>query len=612
MQLYTPWGRSLDPDHILPAYPRSQLRRTSYMNLNGSWQYAFTSCASHRIPESWTGTILVPFSPETALSGVLRQLQPDEYLWYRRMLPETTRNQSTDRVILHFGAVDQSCVVYVNGQEVATHTGGYLPFSADITDYLHTDLRPDELVVRVRDLSDTSYYARGKQKLKNGGMYYRATSGIWQTVWLEIIPAQHILNLVLEPLIDECAVSIRAVTSDSKPCPIIVDIFSPRMHTVITDEDGEHFDMDLRTTVHGLSDTDLLTTVHDVSDTDSLITIHGLSDTNLLIPVPDVHLWDTEHPWLYNVRIRMGEDTVISYFAMRKIGIEKDEAGIPRICLNHRPLFLRGVLDQGYWPESYYTPPADEAMIFDLTEMKRFGFNMVRKHAKIEPDRWYYHCDRLGLLVWQDIVNGGDAYDDYYVTIRPNLWNWKNTTYKTYDENKTGRGDPQGHEAFRQEMTDTVRMLYNHPSIFSWTLFNEGWGQFETQQCTDLLRSLDSSRPIDAASGWFDQHHGDFKSVHNYFFPFRIYPEHERAFVLSEFGGLPLLLKDHSTCEKLYGYGKKYKDSVSLSGAYHRLNQSMEKYISRGLCATVYTQWTDIEDEVNGIYTWDREVKKME
>ncbi len=588
MQLFTPWGRSLDPDHVLQEYPRNQLRRESYVNLNGYWQYTFTPCTSHLIPENWEGTILVPFSPETALSQVERQLQPDEYLWYSRTLPEIKRHRSTDRILLHFGAVDQSCAVYINGQKVTEHTGGYLPFSADITDHLHTDHEPDQLIVRVQDLSDTSYHARGKQKLNNGGMYYQATSGIWQTVWLEIVPARYIQNLVITPLIDEHAVSIQAVTSDGDSCPLTVEIFAPEIHSDSPDMHKED------------------------ADFDPLITVHGISDEIFKISLADIRLWDTEHPWLYGLRILMQEDQVTGYFAMRKISIEKDENGFPRICLNHEPLFLRGVLDQGYWPESCYTPPADGAIVFDLTEMKRFGFNMVRKHAKIEPDRWYYHCDRLGLLVWQDIVNGGDSYDDFYVTTGPNLRNWKNTFYKTYDDIKTGRMNPKGREAFLQELTDTVHTLYNHPSIFSWTLFNEGWGQFETEQCTHLLRSLDGTRPIDAASGWFDQHQGDFKSVHNYFFPFRIYPEQSRAFVLSEFGGLPLLLKDHSACEKLYGYGRKYRDSSSLTKAYHRLCKKIENYIPKGLCATVYTQWTDIEDEVNGIYTWDREIKKIE
>ncbi len=586
MQLYTRWGHSIKPENVLTEYPREQMKRDSYLNLNGLWDYTVTKDSDKAIPIEWDGQILVPFSPETALSQVKRQLLPSEYLWYHRTLPEVERKNHTDRVLLHFGAVDQMCVVYVNGKAAGEHIGGYVPFSVDITELLRNDSFPNELILRVKDISDSSYYARGKQKLNRGGMYYMATSGIWQTVWMEIVPELYIRDLSILPNIDENSVSIRVIPSSETAAEVSVNLYEP--------------------------ESALGTEPCDAGEQNIVATGIGYADTEIQMTIQNPKLWDTEHPWLYPLRIHLGDDEVISYFALRSIGIEKDSSGLPRICLNHKPIFLRGVLDQGYWPESYYTPPCEEAILFDLTEMKRFGFNMVRKHAKIEPDRWYYHCDRLGLLVWQDIVNGGESYDDWYVTTKPNLWNWKNTKYKTYDTEKTGRRDNEGRKAFKQEMRDTVQFLKNHPSLIAWTLFNEGWGQFELKSCTALLRELDRTRPIDAASGWFDQDEGDFKSVHNYFFPFRIYPESDRAFILSEFGGLPLLLKEHSTCEKLYGYGKRYENTKELSAAYQKLIRKIEKSIPKGLCATVYTQWTDIEDEVNGIYTWDRKVKKIE
>ncbi len=593
-QLYTRWGRDLNTTLPLPEYPREQMRRNSYMNLNGLWDYSITSASQKSCPETWDGTILVPFSPETALSQAGRQLQPEESLWYHRTLPDLSHRRAVDRVLLHFGAVDQSCTVFVNGKIAAGHSGGYLPFSADITALLGNNTHPDELTVQVRDLSDTSYYARGKQRLHRGGMYYMATSGIWQTVWLEIVPEVSVRELYIEPLMDENAVSVRVIPSKMTDLPVTIHIFEPE----IRDNSGVYRERS--------NSPDSIQT-----SPEFLVSLHGTVNQDLIISLPLIRLWDTGHPWLYPMQIRLGEDEIFSYFALRKISIETDKKGLPRICLNHKPVFLRGILDQGYWPESYYTPPSEEAMIFDLTEMKRFGFNMVRKHAKIEPDRWYYHCDRLGLLVWQDIVNGGERYDDFYVTIRPNLQNWKNRIYKTYDVNKTGRSDPRSRKEFQRELTKTVKTLQNHPSIIAWTLFNEGWGQFQTRKCVERLREIDSTRPIDAASGWFDQNEGDFKSVHNYFFPFRMYPESSRPFILSEFGGLPMLLKDHSTCEKLYGYGRKYRGTASLTKAYRRLNEKLERKIPDGLCATVYTQWTDIEDEVNGIYTWDREIKKI-
>jgi beta-galactosidase/beta-glucuronidase len=307
----------------------------------------------------------------------------------------------------------------------------------------------------------------------------------------------------------------------------------------------------------------------------------------------------------------MGEDHASSYFAMRKISVENDGKGIPRICLNHEPVYLRGVLDQGYWPDGIYTPPSEEAILFDLREMKKSGFQMIRKHAKIEPDRWYYHCDRLGLLVWQDIVNGGEAYKSWYVAYAATLMNWLGIRPDRVHPGHVGRLNEAGKEEFCREIAQTAAVLREHPCMFAWTLFNEGWGQFETDRCVRILQKADPEHLIDAASGWFDQRGGDFRSVHFYYLTFRVAAEKKRAFVLSEFGGLPYHIPGHSNGERIYGYGAKSRTKEQLNRKYQKLMKNIERNIPKGLCATVYTQWTDIEDEVNGIYTCDREIRKI-
>ncbi len=625
-QLFTKWGRNIDREAVLPEYPREQLRRENWINLNGVWDYAFTAITGAdeagknekhstgepnsadsvqndnsdkftekvRFPESWEGEILVPFSPETELSGVRRQLKPDEYLWYRRWLHELRfHRKGSGRVLLHFGAVDQSCVVFINGKKAGEHVGGYLPFTLDITELLYdhslgsADVsKVDDIVVRVRDVSETSYHARGKQKLKRGGMFYTAQSGIWQTVWIEEVPDNYISGLEIHPDIETGFVELTVHAPEDLAVRIFVH--APDMYV---DED---------------------TTRMDDSAIMQRVFFTGTSNHMLRMRIPNYRLWTCETPWLYHMDIQMGEDMVTSYFAFRQIDLRKDEKGLPRICLNGKITYLKGVLDQGYWPESLMTPPSDEAMRFDLTEMKKFGFNMVRKHAKIEPDRWYYHCDRLGLLVWQDIVNGGDKYKDWYITYAATGLNWARIHVSDENARLLSRQSEEGKAEFRQEIVATAEALEGHPSVIAWTIFNEAWGQFETEKCTDLLRSVDAERLIDSASGWFDQGCGDFISFHYYYLTFYMKTEPDRAFILSEFGGLPMHLPGHSAQKKIYGYGKRYKNAAELKDGYEELIRRIESHIPDGLCATVYTQWTDIEDEVNGIYTWDREVLKME
>ena len=599
-QLYTRWGRELDPQNVLPEYPRPLLRRSSYTNLNGYWDYAFTR--EFKIPEKYDGQILVPFSPEAVLSGVSRQLMPDEYLWYRRIfiIEGWNGRKSGRRLILHFGAVDQACAVYVNGQRAARHTGGYLPFEADITQLVRDG--ENELIVAVKDLSDTSCHARGKQRLERGGMFYTAQSGIWQTVWMEEVPETYIQTIesVTDP--DAGTVRIRVTAAENNKYE------GTEVKTSGHQEGDRASGLPVQVQIHRPG---LYTDSCEYSGAEEILCrAIGSAGEWIEIAIPDIMLWTCETPYLYFYTVTLGEDQAESYFAMRRFSVEKDEKGIPRICMNGEVQFQNGVLDQGYWPDGLYTAPSDEAMIFDITEMKRCGFNMVRKHIKIEPQRWYWHCDRLGIVVWQDMVNGGEAYRYWFVTYLATVMSWRNIKIKDSHPWLLARRERTGRTEFVREMKETIRLLKGHPSICTWVIFNEGWGQFQTEELTRIAREEDPDRLIDPASGWFDQGGGDLQSVHNYFFRLKVRPEKERAAVLSEIGGHTYREPDHSACEELYGYGA-CRDKEALGRAYRELTKKVKKLIPQGLCASVYTQWTDIEEEINGVYTWDREVRKI-
>ena len=595
-QLYTRWGRALDPAHILPEYPRPLLQRQSYINLNGYWEYAITR--NFRRPKTFDGKILVPFSPESVLSGVGRQLQPDEYLWYRRSLPvDFGKLQAEFRLILHFGAVDQACLVYINGNEVTRHTGGYLPFSVDITQYCQKPGATDEdasakqtetidLLLAVRDLSDTSYHARGKQKLKRGGMFYTAQSGIWQTVWMEYVPAHYVEEVLSVPDLKHRTVQI-TVCSSSR-LPVTVQIRRPALYQ----SDKE-------------SDIEALKAAQE-----TIAEASGHTGQVIRLSLPIIRPWTCDEPYLYYITVTMGEDTVESYFALRDFTVEPDHNGIPRICLNGQPHFQNGVLDQGYWPDGLYTAPADAAYIFDITAMKNMGFNMLRKHIKIEPQRWYYHCDRLGMIVWQDMVNGGSSYKHWFVTYAATLFSRKKLWIPDSCLRLLSRVHREGRLEFVREMKATIRLLKGHPSIATWVLFNEGWGQFHARHITKIARTCDPSRLIDQASGWFDQSGGDLQSIHHYFFKLKFAPESRRATVLSEFGGYSMQIPEHSAYDKLYGYGT-FKDAAGLQKAFKERMQKVQEQIPEGMCAGAYTQLSDVEEEVNGIFTYDREINKI-
>lgn len=573
-QLSTVWGERIaqeQPEAVLTEYPRPQMVRRNYTILNGIWKYAFTSDDDK--PVIWDGDIRIPFSPETYLSGVQRQLKPEEYLWYERKI-EIDRIPRRKKLLLHFGACDERCRVYVNQALVGTHSGGYQAFTIDITEHIQTG--KNVLQVCVQDKSDTSYHGRGKQMLKSGGMFYTAQSGIWQTVWYEWVPEIYIKELKITPDYDKDSVYVE-VTADKgdnvESIPYKVLVF-----------DGSRIVAEGRTQAE--------------PDEKAVLTIN----------IPNKKSWTPDMPFLYEIRIVYGEDMVESYFGMRHFSAEPDSDGIPRLCLNHKPLFQKGVLDQGYYPESLMTPVSDEAMIFDIETAKAKGFNMIRKHCKIEPMRWYYHCDRLGMLVWQDMINGGETYNliktCYIPTILAPLRNKHDNDYSY-----TSRADKRGRDEWKKECVETIKQLYNCTCICTWVLFNEGWGQFDAKENTEMVREIDSTRIIDSHSGWFDQNAGDVKSEHIYFFEL-VTKKSSKPYVISEFGGISFAVEGHTYSDKYFGYGS-HTDMEALRSAYNSMDKRIGKLEKEGLCASVYTQLTDIEEEMNGIMTYDRKVIKL-
>lgn len=553
--LTTKWGEALDREHPLPEYPRPQLRRESFLNLNGVWQYAVSTLNSE--PEEYDGDIVVPFPLESELSGVGRVLQPGEYLWYRRefTLPE---NFNVGRVLLHFGAVDQCARVWVNGTDACTHTGGYLPFSADITDLLFEG--ENTLVVRVTDDTDRSYHTRGKQKLKPGGIWYSPVSGIWQTVWCESVPENYISSLFITPHLEDGSVELLVMGEGA-------------VRAVI---DGDAYDFE--------------------------------AGTSALLKLREVRAWSPEEPYLYKLELAMGDDRVESYFAMRSVGIGEDRNGVKRLLLNGKPYFQNGLLDQGWWPDGLYTAPSDEALAFDIAAAKTMGFNMLRKHVKVEPLRWYYHCDRLGMLVWQDMPNGGGAYSA--LTVSAPLLTGSHSRDDKYS--KFARREEKGRDEFREELLDMVSHLYNAPSIVTWVIFNEGWGQFDSDKCAEAVLELDSSRILDRTSGWHDQGSGELRSIHLYFDDYKHKPDKlGRCVVLSEFGGYTLPIDGHAWPGKPFGY-KKFDSQEKFRRALTLLyDGQIRPACMSGLAAAIYTQLTDVENELNGLITYDRRVIKL-
>jgi len=552
-------------------YPRPLLERSSWLNLNGTWRYAMTSSAD--TPAAYDGDILVPFSPEAPLSGVGRQLKPGETLHYFRtfMPPEGDGG----RVMLHFGAVDYACEVFINDQPAGRHTGGYLPFSFDITSLLIEG--ENTLSLTVTDPSDTGHQARGKQKLNRGGMYYTAQSGIWQTVWMERVPDAYITAIRVTP------------DFENRTARIHVDM-------------GAGSTQGIRLTVSAGGETVA------VCETDAC----GEASADLSAAF---FPWAPDTPFLYDLIAEHPQgDRAKSYFAMRVFSHEKDARGLWRFTLNAKPILLNGLLDQGYWPEGLYTPPSEEAMLRDIKTMKDMGFNLLRKHIKIEPQRWYYHCDRLGMIVWQDMVSGGGKYADWFVTYAINV---APAILRRFPDGPLtrrlfARTDAAERETYYKELEAMIRLLGDHPCIGGWVPFNEGWGQFDAKKATALIRHLDAQgRPIDEASGWFDQGGGDMYSVHNYFYPLRVKARKNRVYALTEFGGIAWPCPGHCSDEKVYGYGTA-QDQAELTARFRALMlETIMPQLKKGLSALVYTQVSDVEDEVNGLLTYDREIEKI-
>ncbi|MDZ7338103.1 MAG: PA14 domain-containing protein [candidate division KSB1 bacterium] len=542
--LLTRWAKHLSPDNPWPEYPRPHMVRKEWLNLNGLWEFAITPKEA-ALPDTFPRTILVPFPVESALSGVAQKVGPDQRLWYRRAFNVPSRWRK-GRLLLHFGAVDWEAQVFVNGSLVGEHRGGYDAFSFDVTEALRPEAA-QEIVVAVWDPTTAGGQPVGKQTLSPGGIFYTPTSGIWQTVWVEPVPEYHISQLAVYPDLEHTAVRIRAETEGS----------------------GPEFTIEAKVWARGKQVSRQVSQVGE----------------ELVLSITSPKLWSPADPFLYELSLtlrRSGKavDKVTSYFGLRTVAVGPDSNGVMRLLVNGRPLFQIGPLDQGFWPDGIYTAPSDRALRFDVEMMKRMGFNMVRKHVKVEPERWYYWCDRLGLLVWQDMPSGA---------------------------NRT----PEERAQFERELTAMIRGRFNHPSIIMWVPFNEGWGQYDTERIVTLVRELDPTRLVNNASGWTDVGVGDVHDVHSYPDPISPEPEVHRAAVLGEFGGLGFVVPGHTWAQTGWGYdllpnpqalARRYEEV--LTGV-HRLAREA------GLSAAVYTQLTDVETENNGLLTYDREIEKI-
>lgn len=557
----TPWASQVDPANPLPEYPRPQLVRVTWQNLNGLWDYAVAN-ADQPMPQTFDGKILVPFPIESSLSGVRRTISASQRLWYRRTFATPGRS-AHERVILHFGAVDYDTRVRVNGREVGAHVGGYDSFGFDITDALREGSEPNELVVDVLDPTEAGPQPRGKQHLasveKPGGIWYTPCSGIWQTVWMEVVPAVSIEHLKLTGDIDRGALRIETeIRGDPLGCTLHVEARAAG---------------------------------------DSAGTASGPVGGPLEVRLNPLRLWSPDDPFLYDLKltVRRGDqviDEVMSYAGMRKIAAIKDQRGRVSIQLNNRDIFQAGPLDQGYWPDGIYTAPTDDALRYDIEITRRFGFNMARKHIKVEPARWYYWADKLGLLVWQDMPSG------------------------TADGGtRTSEGKARSPEAaaqFERELRAMIRQCSSHPSIVMWVVFNEGWGQHDTQRLTTLTRSLDPTRLVNNASGWVDMGVGDVHDIHNYPSPACPPQDGRRAPVLGEFGGLAWAQPGHLWVEQTWGYRQYHSQRVYASRFFELWREVDRLRREQGLCAAVYTQTTDVETECNGLLTYDRKSIKIE
>jgi len=564
-KIISPWAEKVDPANVLPEYPRPQMVRPNWQNLNGLWQYSILPKSEQSIPAEWQGNILVPFAVESALSGVGKTVGKDNVLWYKRTI--TASPSKNNNLLLHFGAVDWQCTVFVNGKEAGSHSGGYDPFTIDITSFLVKG-KKQEIAVRVWDPTDDGPQPRGKQIKNPHGIWYTPVTGIWQTVWLEEVPKTYISATSQTPDFDNKAVKVSATVQALQPGDeLTISIWNgPTKVAAQTAAPGQ----------------------------------------TVSIAVPNAKIWSPQSPFLYDIKYtvtRKGKviDEVRSYFGMRKISMAPDQFGIQRMLLNDEFVFQFGPLDQGWWPDGLYTAPSDEALKFDIEKTKEMGFNMIRKHVKVEPARWYYHCDKLGMLVWQDMPSGDLG----------NRWEMRPGVYgRATDKNRT----PESESIFRTEWKEIMQDFHNFPSIVVWVPFNEAWGQFKTKEIVEWTMQQDPSRLVNTASGGNFVQVGHIVDLHNYPEPLMPDPElfgKDRILVLGEYGGLGLPIENHTWQTKdNWGY-QTFKNKEELLKRYTEFINDIPHLITKGLSAAVYTQTTDVEVETNGLMTYDRKVIKF-
>jgi beta-galactosidase/beta-glucuronidase len=564
-KIVTPWAEKVNPVAPLPEYPRPQMIRSEWKNLNGLWEYSITPVSSER-PTSYKGKILVPFPVESALSSVKKAVGKDSLLWYKTifMLPPAMKGKN---ILLHFGAVDWKSDIYINGVKVGSHEGGYDPFTIDITSGIKKGDR-NTIELSVWDPCDNGPQPRGKQVSRPGSIWYTSVTGIWQTVWLEAVPETYIVSTKQTPDIDKQELTISADISK----PVAGDVFKIsawKGNTLIAEKEAA-------------------------------------VNEQIILPVSNPELWSPENPFLYDLKvtvIRKGKviDEVKSYFAMRKISVQPDENGILRMLLNNSFTFQYGPLDQGWWPDGLYTAPTDEALLFDIIKTKEMGFNMIRKHVKVEPARWYYHCDKVGMLVWQDMPSGD---------MGGHRWNDRPGMEGGNDKNRTEASE----KIYRTEWKNIIENLYNFPCIVVWVPFNEAWGQFKTADITNWTKQSDPSRLVNSASGGNFHETGDILDLHNYPGPVMAKPEifgSKQVLVLGEYGGLGLPIDGHTWLNKdNWGY-RTFANADTLFSTFKSYQRQIVPFIIRGLSAAIYTQTTDVEVETNGLMTYDRKVIKI-
>jgi beta-galactosidase/beta-glucuronidase len=559
-EIRTTWGEKVTAVNPWPEYPRPQLVREQWQNLNGLWDYSILPKGT-KTPEKFDGKILVPFAVESSLSGVKKTIGETNELWYHRMfsIPDRWKDK---RIILNFGAVDWKADLWINNIRIGSHTGGYTPFSFDITPFLSRE--NNQLVVRVWDPTNEGYQPRGKQTKNPEGIFYTAVTGIWQTVWLEPVEPVYITQLKTVPDVDAGSVSVTAITQDALPGDLIeVKIL----------EKGK---------VIGSG--------------------KAAVRQEVLLDIPQPKLWSPESPYLYDlevslIRNQVVTDKVRSYFGMRKISTQRDASGIVRLQLNNRNYFQFGPLDQGWWPDGLYTAPSDEALLFDIKKTKDFGFNMIRKHVKVESARWYYHCDHEGILVWQDMPgsDGGPQWQMF------NYFNGIEFKRSAISE-----------ENYRKEWREIMDFCYSNPCVVTWITFNESWGQFKTPEIVEWTKNYDPSRLVNPASGGNHYDTGDILDIHHYPDPNVFLYDSKRACVLGEYGGIGLAVENHLwKKDQNWGY-VQYKSSEEATNAYISLAEKLKKLIPFCYSAAVYTQTTDVEVEVNGLMTYDRKVVKLD